>query len=84
MIVATSNGRLKKQTKKEMIIMSLQQASRSAFLQRIEGLSFCWSVRNSRDSLVVRTSRCGRDNPGSNPGHGRLFFFFFKGGCLFV
>ena len=24
----------------------------------------------SRDSLVVRTSRCGRDNPGSNPGHG--------------
>ena len=30
----------------------------------------------SRDSLVVRTSRCGRDNPGSNPGHGILFFFF--------
>ena len=28
----------------------------------------------SRDSLVVRTSRCGRDNPGSNPGHGRNFF----------
>ena len=24
----------------------------------------------SRDSLVVRTLRCGRKNPGSNPGHG--------------
>ena len=24
----------------------------------------------SRDSLVVRTLRCGRSNPGSNPGHG--------------
>ena len=21
--------------------------------------------------MVVSTSRCGRDNPGSNPGHGR-------------
>ena len=38
----------------------------------------------SRDRLVVRTLRCGRSNPGSNPGHGRacsvmaeacLFFF---------
>ena len=26
---------------------------------------------------MVRTSRCGRDNPGSNPGHGKFFFFFF-------
>ncbi len=25
---------------------------------------------NSRDRIVVSTSRCGRDNPGSNPGHG--------------
>ena len=24
----------------------------------------------SRDRIVVSTSRCGRDNPGSNPGHG--------------
>lgn len=24
----------------------------------------------SRDRLVVRTLRCGRNNPGSNPGHG--------------
>jgi hypothetical protein len=23
----------------------------------------------SRDRLVVRTLRCGRSNPGSNPGH---------------
>ena len=26
--------------------------------------------RDSRDRLVVRTLRCGRSNPGSNPGHG--------------
>ena len=24
----------------------------------------------SRDRIVVSTSRCGRDNPGSNPGYG--------------
>ena len=27
-----------------------------------------------RDSIVVSTSRCGRDNPGSNPGHGTFFY----------
>ena len=30
-------------------------------------LSWC----DGRDRIVVSTSRCGRDNPGSNPGHGR-------------
>ena len=25
-----------------------------------------------RDRIVVSTSRCGRDNPGSNPGHGSV------------
>ena len=29
----------------------------------------------SRDSIVVSTSRCGRENPGSNPGHGRIVNF---------
>ena len=28
----------------------------------------------SRDRLVVRTLRCGRSNPGSNPGHGSDIF----------
>lgn len=28
--------------------------------------------RDGRDRIVVSTSRCGRDNPGSNPGHGRV------------
>ena len=39
----------------------------------------------SRDRLVVRTLRCGRSNPGSNPGHGMdkiflipLFKFYTK------
>ena len=29
------------------------------------------SGQHGRDRIVVSTSRCGRDNPGSNPGHGR-------------
>ena len=32
-----------------------------------------YSERTGRDRIVVSTSRCGRDNPGSNPGHGRKF-----------
>ena len=32
---------------------------------------------SGRDRLVVRTLRCGRSNPGSNPGHGILKQFFF-------
>ena len=34
-------------------------------------------LSDSRDRLVVRTLRCGRNNPGSNPGHGNCCFFFF-------
>ena len=30
-----------------------------------------------RDRLVVRTLRCGRSNPGSNPGLGILIFYRF-------
>ena len=33
--------------------------------------------RNSRDRIVVSTLRCGRSNPGSNPGHGNSEVFFF-------
>ena len=33
----------------------------------------------SRDRLEVRTLRCGRNNPGSNPGHGTFLFCFYKG-----
>ena len=29
----------------------------------------------SRDRIVVSTLRCGRSNPGSNPGHGRWALF---------
>ena len=32
-------------------------------------------TQDSRDRLVVRTLRCGRSNPGSNPGHGMLEHF---------
>ena len=36
--------------------------------------------RPSRDRIVVSTSRCGRDNPGSNPGHGSADVY---GGSIF-
>ena len=35
-------------------------------------------VRAGRDSLVVRTLRCGRNNPGSNPGHGIEILYFCR------
>ena len=31
------------------------------------------SSNGSRDRIVVSTLRCGRNNPGSNPGHGTFF-----------
>ena len=36
--------------------------------------SFSLPFDHSRDRLVVRTLRCGRNNPGSNPGLGIFFF----------
>ena len=33
---------------------------------------FLYRYCGSRDRLVVRTLRCGRSNPGSNPGHGNF------------
>ena len=32
-------------------------------------------IFTSRDRIVVSTLRCGRNNPGSNPGHGKIFNF---------
>ncbi len=32
----------------------------------------------SRDRIVVSTLRCGRNNPGSNPGHDTDFFYKFE------
>ena len=29
-------------------------------------------MQHRRDRIVVSTLRCGRNNPGSNPGHGTL------------
>ena len=44
----------------------LFQSQTGKFMKRPET-----SWRNGRDRIVVSTSRCGRENPGSNPGHGR-------------
>ena len=44
-----------------------------------EKISICvqqWP--NSRNRIVVSTSRCGRENPGSNPGYGMIIFFELK------
>ena len=35
------------------------------------------------DGLVVKTSRCGREDPGSNPGRGSFFFFTLFGKIVF-
>ncbi len=35
-------------------------------------------MMHSRDRIVVSTLRFGRNNPGSNPGHG---IFIFEKGC---
>ena len=40
------------------------------FKQTAKPSNYKPSPVNSRDRLVVRTLRCGRSNPGSNPGHG--------------
>ena len=37
-----------------------------------------------RDRLVVRTLRCGRSNPGSNPGHGSCKKLFRQGPYIFL
>ena len=39
-------------------------------LQYLSCLTEIKKGRTGRDRIVVSTSRCGRDNPGSNPGHG--------------
>ena len=39
-------------------------------------------LTTSRDRIVVSTLRCGRNNPGSNPGHGRLILLL--GHCTYT
>lgn len=39
---------------------------------------------DSRDRLVVRTLRCGRSNPGSNPGHGSVKSLLRRSNILFA
>ena len=34
-------------------------------------------INRCPDRLVVRTLRCGRSNPVSNPGHGKFYVFIF-------
>ena len=37
-------------------------------------LEYKLHVLQRRDRIVVSTLRCGRNNPGSNPGHGSILF----------
>ena len=39
--------------------------------------NFRLSINRCPDRLAVRTLRCGRSNPGSNPGHGKFYVFIF-------
>ena len=52
-----------------------KESSRSKFEIRINYTQIYFST--SRNSLVVRTPRCGRGNPGSNPGYGTFYILFY-------
>ena len=52
-----------------------RQFSSNGFFGRYHADIFLDRNRGSRERLVVRTLRCGRSNPGSNPGHDSNFFF---------
>ena len=45
-----------------------------AYALPVRKLAVHVSSSGSRDRIVVSTLRCGRNNPGSNPGHGTFFF----------
>ena len=54
---------------------------RRCFCQDAYGLSVRklavhMSSSGSRDRIVVSTLRCGRNNPGSNPGLGTFFSYY--------
>ena len=51
--------------------------------RQIIKVPFSLPFNHSRDRLVVRTLRCGRNNPGSNPGLGILFSPSFQRIYLF-
>ena len=53
-----------------------QQINDGWSLLKIKTNEFLSQSHLRRDRLVVRTLRCGRSNPGSNPGHGTVLFFF--------
>ena len=46
-----------------------------AYALSVRKLAVHMSSSGSRDRIVVSTLRCGRNNPGSNPGHGTFPFF---------
>ena len=53
-----------------------QQINDGWSLLKIKTNEFLSQFHRRRDRLVVRTLRCGRSNPGSNPGHGTVLYFF--------
>ena len=55
-----------------------QQINDGWSLLKIKTNEFLSQSHRRRDRLVVRTLRCGRSNPGSNPGHGTVLFFFLR------
>ena len=64
------------ENKEECVDIEDKQNQQS--LQFVLNISFLTSKPlASRDRLVVRTLRCGRSNPGSNPGHGMQKNVFF-------
>ena len=52
-----------------------QQVNDGWSLLKIKTSEILSRFHRRRDRLVVRTLRCGRSNPGSNPGHGTFLPF---------
>ena len=62
--------------------MSIAQTSKTLEITIETKASHClkFDIENmhSRDRIVVSTLRCGRNNPGSNPGHGTIYMLWVR------
>ena len=63
----------------QIVILAEKSGLVDLYLRRINTIFFFLRGSTCRDRLVVRTLRCGRSNPGSNPGHGSdMSFIIFN------
>ena len=59
-----------------MLVKFLIPCSLTLFINSTSGVLLRYNWQSSRDRIVVSTLRCGRNNPGSNPGHGSVVMHY--------